>query len=587
MNKQESLSKVLYIDLAKRHFYKEIRDDLFGKYIGGAGVALQLLKEECPQGIDPYSPENPIIFSVGHLTGLFPMASKTVAMFKSPHTGNLGESHAGGRSAISIRMAGYGAIVIKGASVRPCYVAIHGDKVYFRDASTLWGMKSSITAGRFIRAKESSSGFRTIMRIGPAGEKMLPFSCVTTETFRHFGRLGLGAVFGSKKLKAVVVSGKRSLPVSEMKEYSKLYDLIFKTATESPLMKKYHEIGTPMNVLALNMSNGLPTRNLKEGTFESAEKISGEKIAEGYLGKRLACAHCPVACIHIAALREPYHDEPFFYKTTMIGYDYELLYAVGSMLGGSDVDGLLKILDRIEAYGLDCMSTGVVLAWMTEAMERGIISEKETNGLRLNWGDYPSYIEAVKMMVEQQNDFYKALSRGVDYVSSVYGGQDFALSFGGNEMPGYHTGPAAHAGWLAGARHSHLDNAGYAVDKKLMLNKELLPDELADAIIAEEIWRQILSSLVICFFAREIYTPQIVLEAMKISGLELTEEKLGRVAEEIYAEKYRFKIREGFSFNKLRIPKRIFETPSSAGLIDENYLHSLLNSIEQKINARL
>ena len=587
MNKQESLSKVLYIDLTKRHFYKETRDDLFGKYIGGAGVAIQLLKEECPQGIDPYSPENPIILSVGHLTGLFPMASKTVAMFKSPHTGNLGESHAGGRSAISIRMAGYGAIVIKGSSARPCYVAIHGDKVYFRDASTLWGMKSSITAGRLIRDKEPSSGLRTIMRIGIAGEKMMPFSCVTSETFRHFGRLGLGAVFGSKKLKAVVVSGKRSLPVSDMKEYSKLYDLIFKTATESPMMKKYHEIGTPINILALNMSKGLPTRNLKEGAFESAEKISGEKIAEGYLGKRLACAHCPVACIHIAALREPYPDEPYFYKTTMVGYDYELLYALGSMLGGSDVDGLLRILDRIEAYGLDCMSTGVVLAWMTEAMERGIISEKETNGLRLNWGDYPSYIEAVRMMVEQQNDFYKALSRGVDYVSSIYGGQDFALSFGGNEMPGYHTGPAAHAGWLAGARHSHLDNAGYAVDKKLMLNKELLPDELADAIIAEEIWRQILSSLVICFFAREIYTPQIVLEALKISGLELTEEKLGRVAEEIYAEKYRFKIREGFSFNKLRIPKRIFETPSSAGLIDENYLHSLLNSIEQKINARL
>jgi len=587
MNKQESLSKVLYIDLTKRHFYKETRDDLFGKYIGGAGVAIQLLKEECPQGIDPYSPENPIILSVGHLTGLFPMASKTVAMFKSPHTGNLGESHAGGRSAISIRMAGYGAIVIKGSSARPCYVAIHGDKVYFRDASTLWGMKSSITAGRLIRDKEPSSGLRTIMRIGIAGEKMMPFSCVTSETFRHFGRLGLGAVFGSKKLKAVVVSGKRSLPVSDMKEYSKLYDLIFKTATESPMMKKYHEIGTPINILALNMSKGLPTRNLKEGAFESAEKISGEKIAEGYLGKRLACAHCPVACIHIAALREPYPDEPYFYKTTMVGYDYELLYALGSMLGGSDVDGLLRILDRIEAYGLDCMSTGVVLAWMTEAMERGIISEKETNGLRLNWGDYPSYIEAVRMMVEQQNDFYKALSRGVDYVSSIYGGQDFALSFGGNEMPGYHTGPAAHAGWLAGARHSHLDNAGYAVDKKLMLNKELLPDELADAIIAEEIWRQILSSLVTCFFAREIYTPQIVLEALKISGLELTEEKLGRVAEDIYAEKYRFKIREGFSFNKLRIPKRIFETPSSAGLIDENYLHSLLNSIEQKINARL
>lgn len=587
MKKQEFLNKVLYIDLTKKRFYTEKREDIFSKYIGGAGVAIQLLKEECPEGIDPLSPENPIIFAVGHLTGLFPLASKTVAMFKSPHTGNLGESHAGGRSAISIRMAGYGAIVIKGASIRPCYITVQGDKVYFRDASTLWGMKSSITAGRFIRTKEASSGFRTIMRIGPAGEKMIPFSCVTTETFRHFGRLGLGAVFGSKKLKAFVVSGKQSLPITDRQEYSKLYDLIFKTATESPLMKKYHEIGTPMNVLALNMSNGLPTRNLKQSSFEGAEKISGEKIAEGYLGKRLACAHCPVACIHIAAHREPYQDEPYFYKTTMIGYDYELLYAVGSMLGGSDVDGLLKIIDRIEAYGLDCISTGVVLAWATEAQEKGIISEKETGGLRLKWGDYQSYIEAVKMILEQPNEFYKALSKGVEYASSLYGGRDFALAFGGNEMPGYHTGPAAHAGCLAGARHSHLDNAGYSFDKKLMLNKNIPPDDIAEAMITEEKWRQILSSLVICFFAREIYKPEIVKQALQISGLDLSEEDIKGIGEKIYAEKYKFKIREGFSFDNLRIPKRIFETTSSASMIDESYMNSLLDSIKGKILAQV
>jgi aldehyde:ferredoxin oxidoreductase len=587
MKKQPFLNKVLYIDLTKRLYYTEERDDLFGKYIGGAGVAIQLLKEECPEGIDPLSPENPIIFAIGHLTGLFPPASKTVAMFKSPLTGNLGESHAGGRSAISIRMAGYGAIVFKGASPRPCYVAIHGDKVLFRDASTLWGMKSSITAARFIRDKEPSSGFRTIMRIGPAGEKMIPFSCVITETFRHFGRLGLGAVFGSKKLKAVVVSGKCSIPVSCHKEYTKLYDLIFKTATESPLMKKYHEIGTSVNVLALNMSNGLPTRNLKDSSFEGAENISGEKIVQGYLGKRLACAHCPVACIHIAALREPYYDEPYFYKTTMIGYDYELLYAVGSMLGGSDVNGLLKILDRIEAYGLDCMSTGVSLAWATEALEKGIISEKDTVGLSLKWGDYPLYIEAVRMMLEQKNDFYTALSKGVEHVSGVYGGRDFALAFGGNEMPGYHTGPAAHVGCLAGARHSHLDNAGYSFDKKLMLNKDMPLDAIAEGILTEERWRQILSSLVICFFAREIYKPEIVKDALRIAGIDLSEEDLNIIGETIHTEKYRFKIREGFSFDNLRFPKRIFETPSSVGMIDETYIRSIFGSVKQKIDAKL
>lgn len=216
----QRLSTVLYIDLTNKRHHKEDRADLFERYIGGVGVGIQLLHENCPQGIDPFDPTNPIIFAIGPLNGLFPMASKTVALFKSPHTKNLGESHAGGRSAISIRMSGLGAIVITGKSERPCYVAIHDGKVFFRDATALWGSKSSISAGHFIRENEPSTGFRTIMRIGQGGERMIPFACVTTETYRHFGRLGLGAVFGSKNLKAVVVSGRRSLPVVDRIDYN-------------------------------------------------------------------------------------------------------------------------------------------------------------------------------------------------------------------------------------------------------------------------------------------------------------------------------------------------------------------------------
>ncbi|MFQ3573772.1 MAG: aldehyde ferredoxin oxidoreductase N-terminal domain-containing protein [Thermodesulfovibrionales bacterium] len=580
-------SRVLYIDLTNKRFHKQDRPELFERYIGGAGVGIQLLKEECPQGIDPFDPQNPIIFTIGPLNGLFPLASKTVAMFKSPHTGNLGESHAGGRSAIAIRMAGYGAIVIKGKSDRPCYIAVHDGKVYFRDATTLWGNKSSISAGHFIRENEPSTGFRTIIRIGHAGEKLIPFACVATETYRHFGRLGLGAVFGSKNLKAVVVSGKRSLPVVDRTEYNKVYDEIFKSATESPLMKKYHEIGTPVNVASLNISNGLPTRNLRQSNFERADKISGEAIAEGFLGKRLACAHCPVACIHIAAIREPYMDEPYFYKTTMIGYDYELIYAIGSMLGGSDVQGMMLLIDKIEYAGLDCMTTGVVFAWMTEAFERGLITEKDTMGVIPRWGEYKAYQEILRLMLEQANDFYIALSKGVRHVSSVYGGRDFALSFGGNEMPGYHTGPSSHVGYLIGARHSHLDNAGYSLDKKLMTSKEIHPEEIANAIISEEKWRQILSSLVICFFAREIYKPDIVIRALETTGLKMSLEDLASISKEILKEKYAFKIREGFSFDNLEIPERIFQTPSSVGFINKDHFLKILNSAKEIINKEI
>ena len=578
------LQNVLYIDLTKRQFWVENRKELFEKYIGGVGVATQLLLEECPRNVDPFDPENPIIFAVGPLTCVYPLASKTVAMFKSPHTGNLGESHAGGRSAIAIRSAGYGAIVIKGASETPIYLSIHENKVYFRDASILWGVRSTFTVGRIIREVEPGAGVRTIMRIGRAGENLVTYASVITETYRHFGRLGLGAVFGSKKLKAILVSGKHTISVADKKLYRELYDEIYDAAVKSPLMRKYHDLGTPANILPLNELGALPTKNLKQSKFEYAENISGESLAERYLGRRIACSNCPVACIHLAALREPYVDEPYFYKTTWVSYDYEPLFAVGSMLGGSDVAGLFKLLDEIDTEGLDAMSTGVALAWATEAMEKGIITKNETLGLELKWGDYETYREAVKNIVNQPNEFYQALAKGAEYASSIYGGKEFALTFGGNEMPGYHTGPAAYVGFLTGTRHSHLDSAGYSYDQKTFKAQETLtPQKIANYLVKEESWRQILASLVICFFARNIYKPEIVVKALKTMSYELTIEELNRLGKEILRAKYKFKFREGFDPNKLRIPKRILETPTPHGRLTEEQIKEAVNLYFEKL----
>lgn len=583
----DTLANVLYIDLSNKHYWVRHRADLFERYLGGAGVASQLLDEECPAGADPLGAENPIVFAVGPLTGLFPLASKTVAMFKSPHTGNLGESHCGGRSAVAIRMAGYGAIVVKGKSDIPVYLAIHGDKVHFRDASSIWGIENSFTVGRIIRESEIGAGLRTIMRIGGAGENLVSYACVITETYRHFGRLGLGAVFGGKRLKAVVVSGKRSLPVSDSKTYRKTYAEIYDAAVGSPVMKKYHDLGTAENVLPLNMLGGLPARNLTEARFEGASEISGEKFAEQYLGRRLACSHCPVACIHIAAVREHYVDEPYFYKTHMISYDYEPIYALGSMLGISNARGFLSLMEQVEIFGLDAMSAGVVLAWATEAQERGIVSEKETMGLKFNWGDYDTFIRAVKLIVRQPNDFYSALARGVKYASSVYGGTEFALSLAGNEMPGYHTGPAAHIGVLVGARHSHLDNAGYSVDQKNLSKQDVSFEEIAADLLTEERWRQVLSSLVVCFFARGLYKPDVVLKALELTGFSLTREKLNRIGEEIHKQKYEFKVRHGFSLDEIYLPKRILETSTPFGQLNESYIKSAVGHFKQLLDSSL
>ena len=573
----DPLNRVLYIDLSRLSSSVEERPNLFESALGGSAAGIQLLAEETPQGADPLGAHNAIVFAVGPLVGHYPLASKTVAMFKSPHTGNLGESHAGGRSAISIRMAGYGAIVIRGVSKLPIYVVIDGDEVHFNDASALWGMRSSYTVGSVLRVRESGSGLRSIMRIGRAGERKVSYACVTTETYRHFGRLGLGAVFGSKGLKALAICGKGSLPVADRRAYRKIYDELFEAVTKTTLMKKYHDLGTPMNVLPLNTIGALPTRNLQSGRFEGAEAISGERLAEDYLGRRVACAHCPTACIHLAALRIPYPNDPYFYKTLMLGYDHELIYAMGSMLGIQDVSGMLQLIDEAEIQGLDVMTTGVTLAWATEALERGLISTQDTDGLQMTWGEAEAYLQAIKRIVSQPTDFYTALARGVDHAASQYGGADFALAFGGNEMPGYHTGPGAHLGYLTGARHSHLDSAGYSLDQNAARSGEAItPQSLADSLLVEERWRQVLTSLPICLFARGVYTPEVVLKALGTLGIEWTYEDLDRLGRETLQIKYAYKQREGFTFEQLRLPQRIFETPAPTGTFDETFLRQAI-----------
>ncbi|MEM1574171.1 MAG: aldehyde ferredoxin oxidoreductase family protein [Candidatus Methanomethylicaceae archaeon] len=566
-----NLSKILYIDLSNKRYWIEDRSELFKEWLGGVGVGIKLLQEECPKNIDPLSPESPIIFCIGYFNGIYPLASKTIALFKSPLTKNLGESHAGGRCGVAMRMAGYGGIVIKGSSEKPIYLVISNEGVKFRDASALWGMNSSSTVGRIIREREAGAGIRAIMRIGKAGEKMIPYACVNTETFRHFGRLGLGAIFGSKKLKAIEIFGRNSFKIFNPKDYRSIYDEIYNAVIKSGAMKKYHDIGTSMNVLPLNNTSSLPCKNLQFSKFEGAEELSGENLAEKFLGRRAACAHCPVSCIHIAALRIPYENEPYFYKTKMIAYDYEPIYSLGCMLGIKNPEGFLKLLDIVDELGLDAMSTGVILAWATECMEKGIIGIKDTNGLELKWGDYENYIKAVKKIVDMENEFYEALANGVEYASSIYGGKEFALAYGGNEMPGYHCGIATHIGFAVGMRHSHLDNAGYDIDQKINAEKKIVSiEEIAKMIFEEESWRQILSSLVVCFFSRKVYTPEVISRAFSAIGINITPSDLKEKGKAILKEKYKFKIREGFSFDNIRIPKRVTETPTPQGILKED-----------------
>jgi len=576
--------RVLTIYLSEQKAEAEEQKELFEKYIGGDGVAAKLLLENCPKGCDALSPENPVILAIGPLTAAFPTCSKVVAMFKSPLTGELGESHAGGRLGAAMRFAGYGAIVIKGRAEHPVYISIQNDSVFFRDARSIWGISSAYTVGKILRGVEPAPGRRSLIRIGPAGEKLVRYANVNVDTYRHFGRLGLGCVFGSKNLKAIAISGSKELPIASRKKYSEAYRELYDIVVNTDSLKKYHDFGTAVNVNPLNQLKALPTRNLKASQFEYAEYISGEYFAENFLSRRVACTGCPVGCIHIATLQIPFSNG-FEFETKMIPYDYELIYALGSLLGVPMGESVLHLIEEVDHSGLDAITTGVVLAWATEAYEQRLISKRDTLDVAFFWGGVEAYAKAVRNIVRQPNEFYKALARGVAYAAGKYGGEDFALALGNLEIAGYHTGRANIVGHIAAPRHGHLDNAGYSIDQKA-LKKPMKPEEVVDSLIEEDYWRCFVNTLVICLFARSVYDEDKIKKALDALGA-TCEKDFVALGKEIFKLKYEFKLREGFRLDKVKIPKRFYETESSQGMLREEEIKEMLRLYKGKIEELL
>ncbi len=580
MSSVSGLASVLYINLTNETSKVVNRQDLHDKYLGGTGVATMLMHEEFKEGTDALDPESPIVLSIGPLSGIFPCCTKVVAMFRSPLTGEFGESHAGGRLAMAMRFAGYSSIVITGRAKRPVYLSIYNNDIAFKDASSIWGLSSTTDIGKILRNVEPSAGKRSIIRIGTAGENRIRYANVNVDTYRHFGRLGLGAVFGAKNLKAIVVSGDGEIEVPSKSAYSKIYKEIFTNIVETDLMEKYHNLGTTENILPLNELNGLPTRNLQQTFFEYAETISGENFADNYLIRKISCAHCPIGCIHIAMLKTsfgPSHE----YEVRHISYDYELVYALGTNLGILTPEGVLELIDRCEQYGVDIISIGVVLAWTTEMSMQKRFTTEETKGVLLKWGDVKNYLRAIDLIVESPNEFYSALAKGVVFASRKYGGEDFAIQAGGLEIPGYHTGVGNLVGLTVGVRHSHLDNGGYSVDQKAFKNN-LSDEEIVDMLIFEDDIRGVLTSLTICLFARAIYTYDAIIEALATIGIERSEEELIELGRDIFMKKYELKRKFGFDLDDVTFPSRFFETASTNGMIDEARVKNVLSMYKKR-----
>ena len=477
---------------------------------------------------------------------------------------------------MSLRFADLDALVISGKAVRPSCLVVGSRTLEVKDVPYLWG-KSVQRTGRLLRHLAGGSGHRSILRIGPAGENRSAMACINVDTYRHFGRLGGGAVMGAKNLKAMVILGDASFELPPGKEYVPLFEKIYGQLTETTMMDKYHNLGTPVNVAVLNKIKALPCRNLQRTSDPDISGITGETFADRTLLRNTACAGCPVGCIHLGFLREKF-KEPNQYLYRQVTYDHEPIFAMGAMLSVLDAFQVLTLLEMAEKAGLDVMSAGVALAWATEASEQGLISEKETL-VPLKFGDAGAYVQAIKHLGLGANDFYRLLGRGTLKAAAHYGGADFACVLG-QEMAGYATGEVFFVSQALGFRHSHLDAGGYAYDQKQQ-GKDT--GQAVDFLVRDEKARVLLTSMVACLFAREVYKEDVLAEGLQAVGYGSLAQNLDAVARRIQERRWQIRIKTGFNPEGVKIPDRFKQVVTWQGPVDANYLDSLQKAYALKI----
>ena len=547
------------------------------QFVGGSGLAALLFNEYGHSDRPWHDPDQPLIFTIGPLTGYFPLMSKTVCGFKSPYHDQYAESHAGGRSALSLRFADLDGLVIGGKAAKPSCLLIGSRQLELKDVHYMWGMEVD-QAGKLLRRMSTGSGHRSIMRIGPAGEIGSAMACINVDTYRHFGRLGGGAVMGVKNLKAIVIHGDGVFDLPEGKEYPDLFKDVYQQLTTTDMMDKYHNLGTPVNVAVLNELEALPCRNLQKTSDPEIEGITGERFAQDILLRHTACSNCPVGCIHVGFVREKFM-EPNQYLYRQVSYDHEPIFATGSMLGITDGFKALGLMDTVEKMGLDVMSAGVALAWATEALEKGILSENDTL-VPLSFGEADPYREAVLHLGKGSNDFYRLLGQGIMKAAEHYGGEDFACVLG-QEMAGYATGEVFFASQALGFRHSHLDSGGYSYDQKHATERKV--KEAVDFLVKDEQGRVLLTSMVACLFAREVYKDDLLADCLNSLGYTTLAGNMRQVSQYIQELRWRLRLGTGFDPAAVRIPKRFIEVTNWKGPVDEAFLGELKKEYAKRI----
>jgi len=565
--------KVLRVNLTEQSSkVEELPEETAKDFIGGAGFGIKYLFDEVKGGTDPLGPDNKLIFASGPFSGTtIPCASRMAVTAKSPLTGAVGMALTGGYFPVELKFAGYDALIIEGKAETPTYVWIKDGEVKFRSAKKLWGMKTTDTQ-QIIKNELHDQNIR-IACIGPAGENQIKIASIINE-WRAVGRKGLGAVMGSKNLKAIAIRGSGEVPVADKDKLKTARGEMTKAMKESPVLyPNFSKIGTPMVVDHTCAIGIFPTKNFTAtGEYNPVDKIGVEVQMTRNVGSE-ACYGCPVGCSQLKLAK----TGPYAGILTE-GPEFETMYAYGGVTGVENIDAIIAADRLADELGFDTLSSGVTIAFAMELYEKGILSKEDTGGLELNFGNHEAMNTILKLMAYREGigdllaDGSKAAAERIGK-----GSEKYAMHVKGLELPAYDVrGAKAHglnyATSFTGADHCR----GYAFQEIFGIP---VPHEV-DRFTAEgkgklTKWNQDIRTATtdaptMCAFLLDMAVVGIAAENTAalmeaVTGLTYTPDDILQVGERINNLAHAFNVREGFTRADDTLPERLLTEPLKGG----------------------
>ena len=555
------MGKIIRVNLTNGKVSVEDLDPKLARdYIGGRGLGSKYLFDEVDPKIDPLSRDNKLIFAAGPATGTRALgASRYEVITKAPLTGAIASSNSGGFWGPELKFAGYDMMIIEGKAREPVYLWIEDDKVELRSATHIWGKDSNQTQ-EIIRGETNKK--TRVACIGPAGEKLVLFACIMNDEGRAAGRSGVGAVMGSKNLKAVAVRGTKKIALADEK---RLNDIVKKAWSEVPKPGMLTTYGTPGAVAYVDEAGVFPTRNWQTGVFEGANKIDAEEVKK-MLVRRSACYRCPVGCGRITKITDP------AFAGEGAGPEYETICSFGANCGVDNIAAITKANYVCNELGMDTMSCGHTIACAMELFEKGFLPEKDV-GMKLNFGN----AEAMVKLVEQtgyRESFGDNLAEGSYRLAEKYGHPEFSMTIKKQEIPGYDLRGAQGEGLgyvtsSIGADHVRGHVANYEVfevDKDRIGGGKEKPDRFTTegkpAVLIElQNESAVSDSMGICNFtsAYKIGVKNILLELETITGVGYEMDDFMKAGERIWNLERLFNLRAGFTMADDTLPRRFLE----------------------------